>query len=100
MIKYTFLKSLFDGLYAKKLQTFLCKTYVKTMTQFGTGKSSHSGTVPDDSGSQDKSPVLDLKGGLGLFRKSQKISTASVELCKKKLQGGGQIYPQQEQGAG
>ena len=71
---------------------------------FVTGKSSYSGSVPEDSGSKYKSPVLDPKGGLCAFRKIQKISTASkfrpilLDLCKK-ITGGGQIVspsPQQE----
>ena len=33
--------------------------------------------MPEDSGSKYKSPVLDLKGGLWLFRKDQRSSTAS-----------------------
>ena len=33
--------------------------------------------MPEDSGSKNKSPVLGLKGELWVFRKSQKISTAS-----------------------
>ena len=36
---------------------------------FVTGKSSHSGSVTEDSGNECKSPVLDLKGGLCEFRK-------------------------------
>ena len=43
------------------------------------------------------SPVLGLKEGLWVFRKSQKISTASdqyfLSYKKKKLRGGGQINP-------
>ena len=41
---------------------------------------------------QLKSPVLDLKGGLWVFRKSQKILTASDQYflsCVKKTKGGG-----------
>ena len=52
-------------------------------------KSSHSGSVPEDSASQYKSPVLCRDRGLSVFRKSQKISTASdqylLSKCKKKL---------------
>ena len=33
--------------------------------------------MPEDSGNKYKSPVLGLKEGLSVFRKSQKISTAS-----------------------
>ncbi len=40
-------------------------------------KKSHLGSVPEDSGSWHKSRVLDLKGGLRVFRKTQIISTAS-----------------------
>ena len=48
--------------------------------------------MPEDSGSKYKSPVLYLKGGLWVFRKSQKISTASDQYFLshvKKGQGGG-----------
>ena len=38
------------------------------------GKSSHSGSKSADSGSRYKSPVLHLKGGLWILRKSQKMS--------------------------
>ena len=41
------------------------------------GKSSHSGSKPGDSGKWYKSLVLDLKGGLWVFKKSQRISTTS-----------------------
>ena len=40
-------------------------------------KKSHLGSVPEDLGSWHKSRVLDLKGGLRVFRKTQIISTAS-----------------------
>ena len=66
------------------------------MIQFVTGKSSHSGSVPEDSGSQYKSPVLGLKGGLWVCKKSQKMSTASDQYFLsyvKKTTGGGQIDP-------
>ena len=52
--------------------------------------------MPEDSGSLYKSPVLGQKGGLWVFRKSQKISTASDQYFLsyvKKTTGGGQIDP-------
>ena len=49
------------------------------------------------SGSSYKSPGLDLKGGLLVFRKSQKISTASdqyvLSYVKNNYRGGGWIWP-------
>ena len=58
-------------------------------------KNSHSGSVPEDSGSQYKSSVLGLQGGLWVFRKSQKISTASdqyfLSYVKKTTGGGGKL---------
>ena len=54
----------------------------------------------EDSGSQYKSPGLGLQGGLYVFRKSQKISTASDQYFLsyvKKLRGGvDSTLPQQE----
>jgi len=48
--------------------------------------------VPEDSGSEYKSLVLDLKGGLWVFRKSHKVTTASDQYFLsyvKKLNGRG-----------
>ena len=68
---------------------------VKTKIWFVTGKSGDSGCVPEDSGSSYKSPGLDLKGGLLVFRKSQKISTASdqyvLSYVKNNYRGGGEF---------
>ena len=50
--------------------------------------------MPEDSVSYYKNLVLDLKGGLWIFRKSQKISTASNQhflSYVKKTTGGAQI---------
>ena len=51
--------------------------------------------MPENSGSQYKSPILDLKGGLWVFKKSQKILTASdqyfLSYVKKTTGEGGQI---------
>ena len=70
---------------------------VKTKIWFVTGKSGDSGCVPEDSGSSYKRPGLDLKGGLLVFRKSQKISTASdqyvLSYVKNNYRGGGGIWP-------
>ena len=52
------------------------------MIQFVTGKSSPSGSVPENSYSQYKSPV---QGGLWVFRKSQKISTGSDQPGRNKV---------------
>ena len=52
--------------------------------------------MPEDSGSQYKSPILGPKKGFWVFRKSQKISTASDQYFLsyvKKTTGGGQIDP-------
>ena len=55
------------------------------------GKSSHSGSKSADSGSRYKSPVLHLKGGLWILRKSQKMSAASdqyfLSYLKKNYRG-------------
>ena len=110
----------FDGLYANHLQkfffaklvqpVFLCHRLskklkitkiwqlkvVKTKIWFVTGKSGDSGCVPEDSGSSYKSPGLDLKGGLLVFRKSQKISTASDQYVLSYVKNnyrGGWIWP-------
>jgi len=59
--------------------------------------------VPEDSGSQYYSPVLGLKGGLWVCKKSQKISTASDQYFLsyvKKTSGGGQIDPPPPAGIG
>ena len=59
---------------------------------FVTEKSSHSDSLPEDSGSLYKSPLLGLKTGLWGFRKSQKISTASDQYFlsyEKTTTGGG-----------
>ena len=55
----------------------IIKIWLKVGQNKDLGKNSHSGSVPEDSGSLYESPVLDLKGGLWVFRKSQKIWTAS-----------------------
>ena len=50
--------------------------------------------MPEDSGSYYKSPVLGLIRGLGVFRKSQKISTVSDQYFLsyvKKTAGGGVV---------
>ena len=53
--------------------------------------------MPEDSGSKYKSPVLDLMGGLWIFRKSQKISISSDQYClsyvNKTTGGGAQLAP-------
>ena len=53
--------------------------------------------MPEDLGSYYKSPVLGLKGGLWVFRKSQKISTAIdqyfLSYVTTTTGGGGQIDP-------
>ena len=51
-------------------------------------KKSYSGSVPEDSGSQYKSPVLGLKRGLWVLRNSQKISDQYYLSYVKKLHGG------------
>ena len=75
---------------------------VKTKIWFVTGKSGDSGCLPEDSGSSYESPGLDLKGGLLVFRKSQKISTASdqyvLSYVKNNYRGGVNLTspPQQD----
>jgi len=51
--------------------------------------------VPEDSDSEFKSPVLDLQGGLWVFRESSKILIASDQffLSYVKNTRGGQIAP-------
>ena len=52
--------------------------------------------MPKDSGSQYKSPVFGLKGGLWVFWNSQKISTASDQYFLsyvKKTTGGVKLTP-------
>ena len=62
---------------AKFYQNLTSKSGSKQRFSLLQEKSSFSGSVPDDSCSQYKSLVLGLKGGLWVFRKSQKMSTAS-----------------------
>ena len=55
---------------AKFYQNLTSESGSKEKIQFVIGKSSHSGSVPEESGSQYKSPVLYLKGGLWVFNQS------------------------------
>ena len=80
----------FDNLYAKKdknYQNLTNKSGSKQIFRILQEK-----VIIQDSGSKFKSPVLDLNGGIWVFRKIQKISTASdlhFSSYVKKLQGGG-----------
>ena len=111
-------KFLFVGLYlyAKILQTFLYKTcairflmsqafqkakfYQNLTTESGSKqrfsllREKAAGSVPEDLGSQYKSPILGPKKGFWVFRKSPKILTASDQyflsyVKKNKLPGMG-----------
>ena len=66
--------------------------FVKLKIQFIKLKSSHSGIVPEDSGSQYKISVLYLSGGLMVIQENSEHFNSLIpillELCKKKLQRG------------
>ena len=59
--------------------------------------------MPEDSGRKYKSPVLSLKRGVWVFRKSQRTSTASDQYFLsyvQKTKVGGQIAPPPPTGIG